>query len=45
MSYLRSADDVEIINRSSIHIAEVAKQDLYDKNNSDQGYRHGAKGH
>jgi len=32
VSYLRSADDVERINRSSIHIAEVAKQGLYDKN-------------
>jgi phosphate transport system protein len=31
VSYLRSADDVERINRSSIHIAEVAKQGLYDK--------------
>jgi phosphate transport system protein len=30
-SYLRSADDVERINRSCIHIAEVAKARLYEK--------------
>ena len=30
-SYLRSADDVERMNRSSIHIAEVAKGGLYER--------------
>jgi phosphate transport system protein len=30
-SYLRSSDDIERINRSSIHIAEVAKARLYDR--------------